>query len=146
MKIIYCLLGFTFLFSSIYMTLEKKNSYKFIHFMNLLDNQQKNIYKNIIRERLSIYLNGMILGFILGIYYYIHSKNDKYRICKFLTIIYSVKFGFYYFYPKQPLMLYSLHSKEQVDAWTDIYTEMKSRFKYSLFFGFIAYLIFTMVF
>ena len=56
-------------------------------------------------------------------------------------ILYSVKFGFYYFYPKQPLMLYSLTTKEQINSWANIYTEMKTRFKYSLVIGFIGYLL-----
>ena len=50
-----------------------------MHFMNFLDNQKKKIL--FVKDYL--YLNGMILGFILGIYYYIHSNNDKYRICNF---------------------------------------------------------------
>ena len=47
----------------------------------------------------------MILGLGLGIFYYIRSK-DKYRLCKFLAIIYLVKLGFYKINHKQPLMLY----------------------------------------
>jgi hypothetical protein len=44
-------------------------------------------------------------------------------------------------YPKQPLMLYSLTTKEQTDGWADIYSEMKDRWKLSIFLGFISYLI-----
>jgi len=38
-------------------------------------------------------------------------------------------------------MLYSLTTKEQTDAWADIYTEMKSRYSISLLIGFIGYVI-----
>ena len=55
-------------------------------------------------------------------------------------IIYLVKFGFYYFYPKSPLMLYSLITKQKTDAWATIYIEMKERWKRSIIIGFIGYL------
>ena len=57
------------------------------------------------------------------------------------TYLLVIKLLFYYVYPKQPLMLYSLKNKQQVDAWTDIYTEMKSRWIQSLGVGFVGYLV-----
>ena len=38
-------------------------------------------------------------------------------------------------------MLYSLTEKEQIDAWADIYTDMKQRWIKSITVGFIGYLI-----
>jgi len=75
-----------------------------------------------------------------GLYYYMYPKRP-YKWCSFLAIAYIVKLGVYYFYPKSPLMLYSLTTKGQTDAWADIYTEMKYRYRISLFIGFIGYLI-----
>ena len=98
------------------------------------------IYEEIVRERLMIYFTGMVIGLGLGIYYYVGSK-DKYKLCKFLAIIYLVKLGFYYFYPKKPLMLYSLTDQDQVEAWANIYEEMKSKYKKSLLIGFVGYLL-----
>lgn len=141
MKELSCMIGITLLITSLSMTLIKKDQNEFKNFYNLLNQKQQNIYERIIQERLSIYFMGMILGLGLGIFYYIHSKKDKFRLCKFLMILYFVKFGFYYFYPKQPLMLYSLTTKEQINSWATIYTEMKTRFKYSLLIGFIGYLL-----
>lgn len=140
MEMISCLIGFTLLFSSIYMSLMKKDSDHFIAFYELLNDQQKDIYHGIIYERMMIYIVGMVLGLVTGFYYYRTNKNDKYIFCKCLMIIYSIKLGFYYVYPKQPLMLYSLTTKQQTDAWADIYTEMKQRWIKSLVVGFVAYL------
>jgi hypothetical protein len=36
-------------------------------------------------------------------------------------------------------MLYSLTNKQQTDAWADIYSEMKDRWKKSLLVGFFGY-------
>ena len=145
MNISVCLIGFTLLFSSIYMSIIKRDNTKFSQFMNLLNDEQKKTYQRIIYERIFIYVIGMMLGVLLGIYYLFTNSTDKYRLCKFLCIIFIVKLGFYYLYPKSPLMLYSLTTKPQVDAWADIYTEMKNLWKKSLVVGFIGYLILSMI-
>ena len=140
MKDISCIIGITFLVASLSMTIMDKNTDIFNNFHKLLDDKQKVIYEEIVRERLMIYFSGMVIGLGLGIYYYVGSK-DKYKLCKFLAIIYVVKLGFYYFYPKRPLMLYSLKNQGQVDAWANIYEEMKSKYKKSLLIGFVGYLL-----
>ncbi len=141
MKLTFCLIGFTLLFSSVYLMIQRRDKTHFIQFYQLLNEKQKSIYEKIVRERLMIYFSGMILGLIMGIYFYVNNPKTEYRLCKFLTIIYLIKLGFYYFYPKSPLMLYSLTTKEQTDAWADIYTDMKQRWIQSLIVGFIGYLL-----
>ena len=100
--------------------------------------------KQIIRERSMIYISGMLLGLFLGMYYLWKNPDDTYRFCKFLVIVYGVKLGFYYLFPKSPLMLYSLTTQKQVSAWADIYTEMKRRWITSLLLGFIGYVSLSM--
>ena len=43
-------------------------------------------------------------------------------------------------------MLYSLKTDEQVEAWANIYSEMKNRWKKSIIVGLIGYLILSMAF
>ena len=50
------------------------------------------------------------------------------------------KIIFYKIYPKQPLMLYSLDRQDKVKNWSDIYTEMKTRWIKSLLVGVAGYL------
>ena len=140
MKINFCMIGITLLISSVYMSFLKKDDSHFIRFYNLLNEEQKNIYESIILERVLIYITGMVLGIMFALFYYINNKNDKYLICKVLSIIYVVKLGFYKLFPKSPLMLYSLTTKQQTDAWADIYSEMKNRWITSLVVGFFGYL------
>ena len=146
MKISPCLIGITLLISSIYMSYMKRDNDIFIEFMNTLDPEQMVIYSEIVFERLMIYVMGMVIGLFLGIYYILTNPNDDYRVCKFLCIIFLTKLLFYYFYPKKPLMLYSLKTDEQVGAWANIYSEMKNRWKKSIIVGFIGYLILSMAF
>jgi|TARA_B110000285_G_C15065786_1_gene585032 hypothetical protein len=144
MKINYCFIGLVFLFSGFYMSFLNKDTEHFQKFNNLLDAGQKEKYDSIVRERLLIYIGGSILGSGLAYYYYLMNKDDKYLICKLLVISHVVKLGFYYFFPKSPLMLYSLRTKEQTDAWADIYQEMKHRWIMSLVFGLFAYIFLSL--
>ena len=143
MKVISCALGLSLIISSVYLSLEKKNSEVFLKFKRLLNKEQLDRYNGIIKERLTIYITGMCLGLLFGGLYYLRYKDEKanYLLCKFLVIVYMVKLGFYYFSPKQPLMLYSLTTPEQTAAWTDIYMEMKTRWKKSLVIGFFGYVV-----
>tara|TARA_Y100000389_G_scaffold203219_1_gene250944 strand:- start:938 stop:1408 length:471 start_codon:yes stop_codon:yes gene_type:complete len=140
MKIISCALGTTLLISSIFLTIVKKNSDVFIKFKRLLTREQLKIYNEIIKERIMIYTIGMTTGLFVGGIFYYYNRKEKYALCKFLVIVYMLKLAIYYFYPKKPLMLYSLTTKAQTSAWADIYTEMKTKWRMSLLVGFLGYI------
>jgi hypothetical protein len=137
----YCMAGVTLLISSIYLSFVNKNTEIFSKFNKLLNDGQKKIYDKIVKERLMIYIGGMILGIIFGGVFYYNNRKTDYLFCKVVSIMILTKLAFYYFYPKRPLMLYSLTNKKQTDAWADIYTEMKSRWIKSLIVGIIGYII-----
>ena len=126
------------------MSFLNKDTEHFQRFNNLLDAGQKEKYESIVKERLFIYIGGSIIGLGLSYYYYLMNPDDKYLFCKLLVITHVVKLSFYYFFPKSPLMLYSLRTKEQTDAWADIYQEMKHRWIMSLAFGLFAYIFLTL--
>ena len=136
-----CVIGITLLFSSVYMSILKQDQDIFIRFFNLLDDKQRHMYSDIVKERLMIYMTAMFSGLVAGLIYYYQNPKQKYPVCTFLAIVYLTKLGVYYFYPKSPLMLYSLTTKEQTDAWAQIYEEMKYRYKLSVLIGFIGYLV-----
>lgn len=141
MDFMYCMVGVTLLISSIYLSVVNKNTNIFSKFNNLLNNSQKSIYDKIVKERLMIYIGGMSLGILFGGVFYYYNRKAEYLFCKVVSIMILTKIIFYYFYPKRPLMLYSLTNKKQTDAWANIYTEMKSRWIKSLIVGFIGYII-----
>ena len=68
MKDISCIIGITLLIGSLSMSLQKRNTDIFNKFYDLLDDKQKGIYENIVKERFTIYFTGMILGLTLGIF------------------------------------------------------------------------------
>ena len=139
MQVTYCLVGFTLLFSSIFMNFLKDNK-KFEKFNNTLNDEQKKIYKNIIVERIKIYSIGIASGLFLGLMYYLRDPKQKRNLCVFFTIVFVTKLVVYKVYPKSTMMLYHLTKKEQVDAWTDIYVHMKRNCIISILLGLISYL------
>jgi len=137
-KIISCAIAFILLISSVVMHffIDKKDD-----FMLTLSEDQKIKYKDIIQERLKIYIFGMILGLILGfLYIYIYSE-DKFKVCKFVAIIMVSKLTFYYFYPKSDSMLYHLDKIEQFKAWLNIYRNYKNAWRNSLIIALISYIL-----
>lgn len=140
MEKISCAVGITLVLSSVIMSILNFNRDKFNNFVKLLNTEQKELYKEIIIERITIYYIGMFLGLLAGYIYYHYNKKDKYLFCKTISIMSIIKIGVYYFYPKKPLMINSLTSQEQVRAWSDIYMTMKNRWKKSILLGFIGYI------
>lgn len=142
MNNLYCLVGITLLFSSIYMMFINKNDLMFVEFNQMLNKSQRKKYLQIINERIMIYTLGTVIGIMLGSYYIYNIKNIKgINVCLYLSIVLVTQLVFYKIYPKSKLMLYYLNTKEQTDKWADIYTNMKSRWIKSIIFGFIGYLI-----
>ena len=138
---IYCIVGFTLLLTSIVMNFIGNKKEVFLKFQGSLDEEQSKIYQKIVYERLMIYISGMILGVLLGIFYLYKYPKDKYKVCKFFAIVFVMKLGFYYIYPKSTLMLYHLKTKEQVDGWADIYLHMKKRWITSLIISAVSYFL-----
>ena len=143
MNISFCFVAFVLIISSVYLAIMRQDKQIFFDFQKLLNPEQIEKYHKIVRERFMIYVGGMLLGLLFGLIYYLKNKNEKYLFCKVIAIIYFIKLGFYYFFPKSPLMLYSLTTKEQTDAWADIYSEMKDRWIKSLLVGFAGYVFLT---
>ena len=102
---------------------------------------KKKKYKDIIQERFKIYIFGMILGLVLGFLYAYIYNEDRFKVCKFVSIVLVTKLTFYYFYPKSDFMLYHLTETEQVKAWTDVYRNYKNAWRNSLIIAILSYIL-----
>ena len=140
-KIISCAIAFILLISSVVMHffIDKKDD-----FMLTLSEDQKIKYKDIIQERLKIYIFGMILGLILGFLYIYIYNEDKFKVCKFVAIIMVSKLTFYYFYPKSDSMLYHLDKPDQFKAWINVYKNYKNTWRNSLIIALISYILLSL--
>mgnify|MGYP001446590553 CR=1 FL=1 len=132
----FCLIGSALLGSSLVTMATSKTSGNFKKFNDLLTDDQKKIYKDIHKERLTIYIQGLILGTLLAIFV---TKQSAFKqtnnVCLFVTIALGVNWMYYLLYPKTKYMLEELGTKEQNKAWLAIYKEMKLRCLIGLILG-----------
>ena len=140
MNITICSAAIVILLSSVFMMFLKDHNL-FLKFMNTLNKDQKEIYNKIIKERLSLYFGGMLLGIFLGLLYLFYNVRAERSICIFIVIVFVTKMIVYKGYPKSTYMLYHLDNPEQVAAWTDIYRYMKKIWMLSFDFAIISYVL-----
>ena len=134
-----CVIAAALLGSMIYMLFSCNKHDKIIYFLSLLDSKQQEIYRNIMQERLSIYLQGWVLGLILGfIYLKYYSKNSHPTYCVFVAIVLGATYAHYTLMPKSTYMLEHINNQEQSKAWLGIYREMKHRCHMGMILGVVA--------
>ena len=139
----YCLFGSALLGSSILTMMTSKSSPVFKKFQNLLDDNQQQVYKSIIQERATIYVQSLLLGIILALIVTINLNkvNKNSRVCLFVVIALGTNYLAYTLYPKSTYMLEHLNTPEQNKAWLAIYKEMKLRCSLGLILGAIGYFV-----
>ena len=118
----------------------------FKKFRQSLDNKQKDIYLNIIRERSNIFYTSIILSLIIsGILAYglFNSKiSDVSKlICFFIASTLSLTSLIYLIYPKSDYMIKYLNSDEQRKHWLEINNKFINTKYLGLFLGVIGYFI-----
>ena len=121
-----CIVAFALLGSMLYMLFSCNQNDKILYFLSLLDERQQKIYKNIMQERLNIYLQGWVLGLILGfIYLKYYSKNSQSTYCAFVAIVLGATYAHYTLMPKSTYMLDHIETAQQAKDWLELYKHMK---------------------
>ena len=137
-----CLLAVSMFSGQLYVMFNNRKNVLFRKFDNLLDQNQKMIYKKIINERMKLYIQGMVLGLILGFTYLCSvPSNTVGRACLFTIIVLGTNYFYYMLMPKTNYMIPYLETQEQRVAWLNIYKEMQRRCKIGFILGLFAYLI-----
>lgn len=139
----YCFLGAALLGSSILTMMTSKSAPVFKRFQNILDDNQRQVYKSIINERAVIYAQSLILGILLAciVVFNLKSLNRSPKVCLFILIALGTNYLIYSLYPKSTYMLEHLYSTEQNKAWLAIYKEMKFRCTFGLVLGALGYIV-----
>jgi len=136
---IYCVIAFALLGSMIFMLLNVDKNDKVMYFLSLLKPEQQEIYKNITRERMNIYLQGFVLGIILGIIYLKMTQSKNAPIyCIFVAIVLGTTYIHYTLMPKSTYMLEHIETAEQAKAWLEIYRKMKKTCHMGMILGVAA--------
>ena len=139
-----CLLGAGFLGSSVLTMMSCSKGKKFRNFNNLLNENQRQTYAKIKNERMSIYIQGIVLGTALAFLVLSMTKlNKTQKVCLFIVIAMGFNHVYYSLYPKSTYMLEHTYSQEQNKAWLAIYKEMKMRHILGFVLGLVGYYIFA---
>ena len=105
-----------------------RDSTPFINFYTSLDNEQRQIFLNIKRERLEIWMKSTALGVLLSfvVFYLLNKKNNIQNTCMIVLTYFLTQYLVYSLHPKKNWMLNHLKSREQNKAWLGMYTHMKN--------------------
>lgn len=138
----YCFIAFVFALMTVVMMISCKTSPVFKKFRALLNPQQASVYQSIIHERTMIYVQGLVLGAILGLIVIMNLKKEKTKnkVCVFVLVALVTNILYYKLHPKSTYMLLHLDSQEQVSGWLDTYKTMKLRSALSILIGIMAYI------
>jgi hypothetical protein len=88
--------------------------------VNLMDDEQKEIYSKIRKERLNHYLNGLAAGVVLSLPTLYLIKNTASRVCASGIVLMMTASITYYLQPKSDYMIKHLNSQEQKEAWMNV--------------------------
>ena len=145
-----CIIALVFLIANIYVIFSCSNNKEIKqNFLNVLNEEQKNTYENLINERKNIYYIGYALVIILSLIgYLVINKFTKMRfnklslVCFVGAITFVTNYLFYILYPKSDYMLLHLNDKKQITEWLNIYRTMQIKFHVGFVLGIIAVMIF----
>lgn len=104
-----------------------------------LNSHQKEIYNDIVKDRLKIFLIGLVFG--IGIAYSLVTNinlDRSNKICIFIITTIIVNTIIYTIYPKKDWILRHL-TKDQIDNWIKIYNEMKIKKIVGMSLGIVVY-------
>lgn len=136
-----CVLGFALVGGMIFCMLASHTSSVFVEFQNLLNNEQKRIYTNIVKERAQQYLIGFFIGLLLAYLFIINTDYQGLpKVCIFVTIALAINILYYKIMPKSKYMLEYLNTSDQNKAWLKIYKHMKFRYMTGMVLGALGYL------
>ena len=137
-----CSLSLVFLFSMLYMTLTIDKGAMTQNLVEHFNAEQVEYYKQVIRERTTIYLTGFAIGLAASLVLLFAMKN-KLKLnpwiitCTCVSLSYIVMYFYYTLSPKMDLMVVQLDKKEARLAWQEYYTTMKNKYHISMLLGFV---------
>lgn len=138
----FCLIASIFMGASIYTMLSCKDCPPFIEYEKSLDETQHQEYTKIVRERVSIYITGLILGTILALLYlYLNNMDiDPFKhSCIFVAIALTTQYLYYMLYPKSAYMVTKMKSTDQLIKWQAINKHMQYKYHMGMLLGIIGY-------
>lgn len=137
---IYCFIAIVLFVTNVYVILSTRTSEANHNFYVTLTPELIERYKKIVVERTSIYLKGMTIGVIIGIFISILIKENKKlnltcKLCLVAAVTFVVNCFYYLAHPKSDYIISHLTTKKQKEAWVKCYRSYQISYISGLFLG-----------
>jgi len=123
------------------------------HNKEIFSQDLQKLYARIVNERMHISINGYLLGVIFSlliIFYNIHIKKSSMGalslVCTVMATCFLTNYFYYTLSPKSDWMLNYVNTREEVDAWLQIYKQMSFNYHMGFVLGIVAMSIFAFSF
>lgn len=140
-----CAIGAAFIGATIATTLASKQDKVFQEYHKTLNPEQKEILENITNQRLSLYIQGTILGIILVTIFMLFNPLKRMSSitggCTFVAIVLLSQYFYYVLMPKQDWMILHLETKQQNEKWLNVYRHMSIRWHAGLLVGLLGFFL-----
>lgn len=138
----YCLFAYMTIMSHIGILYYKvSGSSESKELVSTMNEEQKELYKEIKKERMRDYKVGVVIGMLLSFLYIKNIKTDlkSHLICVYVGITTLIANAYYTLKPKSLWMIEHLSTLEQVKLHNEVYKKMKYITAYSNLLGFIIF-------
>ena len=120
-------------------------------YKNQLNQTQQQAYDRIVKERLGISMKGYALGAILSLFIILLTYKNKgmqpsSTVCIVLATCFLTNYFYYILSPKSDWMLKHVESKEQTQAWLQMYRACSFNYHAGLVLGIVGMGIFAFAF
>jgi hypothetical protein len=140
-----CIIAVGMFASMIYTMINFNNESALYKFPKSLNSSQLELYNKVVKERMSLFIQGLLLGLVGGFIYLNYSKNSSEAVeksqCMFTVIVLGSVYLYYSIFPKKYAMLPILKDDKQRALWWDVYREMKMRCLIGFILGVVAFLM-----
>ncbi len=106
-----------------------------------LSEDQLKIYREIVNRRMSLYLQGFVIGILAGVMYLSTLKDVRPTpmvLGTFTVIVLGSQYLYYILMPKSKWMLDNVSTPEQAQKWLAIYRYMSMRWHMGLLLGLLG--------
>jgi len=111
---------------------------------NILPKETAVAYQKIASERANLYIQGLLLGLVLSYFILtsnlgsVRTNNRFHTITLFFAITLIVTIIYYVLMPKSDKMSNYLKTPQEINAWNEVYTNMKTRYSLGFILGALA--------
>jgi hypothetical protein len=122
-----------------------------MRYRDQLNVEQRQVYDRLAKERLHISIQGYILGFVFSFFIIMYNYKKKHIkptsvVCLVLATSFITNYFYYMLTPKSDWLLNHVESREQTQAWLQMYKQMQYYYHMGMVLGIVGVGVFAYAF